>query len=443
MQVTETQNEGLKRGYEITLTATELDDKVTEKLEEARPNVQLKGFRKGKVPMSHMRKMFGKSVLGEALQEAIDGAVNEQIEKAGDRPALRPEVKMKDENWEEGQDVVVTVDYERLPDVPEVAFGDVSIERVTVKVDDKDVEESLANLASSVKTYNDRKKGSKAKADDQVVIDFVGSVDGVEFEGGKGEEYPLVLGSNSFIPGFEDQLIGAKAGDEVDVNVTFPSEYGAENLAGKDALFKVTVQAVKAPEDAKVDDELAKRYGAEDLDALKAQITERLAEEYKDAARAIMKRRLMDALDNVSQFEVPESMVDMEAKQIAHQLWHEDNPDHHGHDHGEIETTDEHKSLAERRVRLGLLLAEVGTKNEISVEESEMRDAIMKQAQAYGAQAGQFLQYLQQNPQAQEQIRAPLFEDKVVDFIVAQANVSEKEIDKAELEAELEKLDQL
>ncbi len=443
MEVKETQNEGLKRGYTITLTATELDAKVDEKLQEAAPNVSIKGFRKGKVPMAHLKKMFGKSVLGEALQESIDGAVNKQLEDSGDRPAMRPEVKMVNEDWEEGQDVEVTVAYEKLPDVPEIDYSKIKVERVNVEVADADVEESLNNLAESATNFESRRKGSKAKDGDQVVIDFVGSIDGEEFEGGKGEAYPLTLGSGSFIPGFEEQLVGAKAGEEVDVNVKFPEEYGAENLAGKDALFKVTVQDVKEPKPAEVNDDLAKRFGADDLEGLKGQIKERLAEEYKEATRAVMKRRLMDALDTEVQFDVPESLTTAEANQIAHQLWHEENPDHHGHDHGEIEPSDEHKKLAERRVRLGLILAEVGTEQKIQVSENEMRDAIMRQAQQYGPQAAQFLQYLQQNPQMQDQIRAPIFEDKVVDYVVGQSDVTDKTISKDELEKEIEKLDQL
>ena len=443
MEVKVTLNEGLKRAFSIKMSSAELDKKVDAKLVEAAPNVSLKGFRKGKVPMAHMKKMFGKSVLGEALQEAIDGAVNEQMEKSGDRPAQRPDVKMTNENWEEGQDVDVTVEYETLPEIPEVDFSKVKIEKVKIDVSDEAINESLSELAKNSNTFKDRKKGSKAKDGDQVVIDFVGSVDGELFEGGAGEKYPLTLGSNSFIPGFEAQLIGAKVDDKLDVNVKFPEEYGAKHLAGKDAVFAVTVHEVKEPAEAEIDDELAKKYGAENLEALKGQIKDRLAEEYNDAARAIMKRHLMDELDGVVTFEIPSSLHDAEASQIAHQLWHEDNPDVHGHDHGAIETTEEHKKLAARRVRLGLLLAEVGNKEEIKITEIEMREAIMKQAQQYGPQAGQFLKYLQENPQMQEQIRAPLFEDKVVDHIVSKAKVTEKTLTKEQLEKEIEKLDQL
>ena len=339
MQVTETLNEGLKRGYAITVPATELEAKVTEKLEEARKDFQMKGFRKGKAPAALMKKMFGKSVLGEAMQETIDKAMRDHFEASGDRPALQPEVKMTNEDWKEGEDVEVSMTYEALPQVPEVAFGELKLEKLVAEIEDASVDEALQNLAASAKDFEDRKKGSKAKDGDQVVIDFKGSVDGELFDGGSAEDFPLVLGSKSFIPGFEDQLVGVKAGDELEVKVTFPEGYGAPNLAGKEASFAVTVKAVKAPKPAAIDDALATRYGAESLDALKEQVRKRLADEYAQASRAILKRRLMDALDERVAFEVPPTLVDVEAKQIAHQLWHEEHHDHHGHEHGEIEPT--------------------------------------------------------------------------------------------------------
>ena len=273
------------------------------------------------------------------------------------------------------------------------------------------------------------------------MIDFKGSVDGEEFEGGAAEDYPLVLGSNSFIPGFEEQLVGVKAGDEKNVEVKFPEEYGAEHLAGKDAVFACTVKEVKAPVAAEVDDELAKKYGAEDLDALKGQIRERLESEYGQAARAVMKRQLLDALDDMVKFDLPPTLVETEAKQIAHQLYHEDHPDDHGHDHGEIEPTDEHNTLAERRVRLGLLLAELGQKAEIQVTDAEMTQAVMQQARQYPGQERQFFEFVQNNPQMRQQLQAPIFEDKVVDYVFELAEVSEKPVSKEELQKAVEELE--
>ena len=444
MQVTETLNEGLKRAYTITVTAAELDAKVQEKLVEAQPEVEMKGFRKGKVPMAMLRKQFGTRLMGDAMQDAIDGAMKSHFAASGDRPALQPEVRMVGgETWAEGQDVVIEMTYEALPPIPEFDAGKVVLERLVVKAEAAAVDEALANLAGSAQSFEDGKKGSKAKNGDQVVIDFAGMVDGKPFEGGSAEDFPLVLGSGSFIPGFEDQLIGARAGDEISVNVTFPESYGARHLAGKAAVFACTVKAVKSPKPAAIDDDLARKYGAESLDALKVQIAERLEAEYLGAARAVMKRALLDQLDALVKFDLPASLVTAEASQIAHQLWHEEHPEVHGHDHGTVEPTDEHRSLAERRVRLGLLLAEMGRKAEITVTDAEMTRAVLAQARQYPGQERAFFEFVQKNPQMQQQLRAPIFEDKVVDHIVAAASVTEKAATKEELQKAVEALDDI
>jgi trigger factor len=350
--------------------------------------------------------------------------------EAGVRPAAEPAMKMTNEDWKEGDDVEVEMSYEALPEIPDVDLGKIKLERLKVVPGDTEVDEALKNLASNAQDFEDRKKGSKAKDGDQVTMDFVGKVDGEAFEGGSAEDYPLVLGSNSFIPGFEEQLVGVKEGEEKDVTVNFPEDYQAEHLAGKEAVFSCTIKAVKAPKDAEIDDDLAKKFGAEDLDALKGQVRERLEAEYGSASRAVMKRAMLDELDKMVSFDLPPSMVEQEAKQIAHQLWHDDNPEVKGHDHGEIETTEEHQKLAERRVRLGLLLAD-----------QEMTQAIMEQARQYPGQERQFFEFIQQNQQMQQQMRAPIFEDKVIDYVAEQAKVTEKEVSKAELEKEIEKLD--
>ena len=444
MQVTETLKDGLKRGYTITVTAAELEAKVNEKLVEAQPDVEIKGFRKGKVPLAIMRKQFGQRLMGDAMQEAIDGAMKSHFEATGDRPALQPEVKMVGgDAWKVGQDVVVEMAYEALPPIPELDASKVKIDRVSVKADDASVDEALNNLAKSSQAFEDKKKGSKAKDGDQVVIDFKGSVDGEAFEGGSGDDYPLVLGSNSFIPGFEAQLVGAAAGDEVSVNVTFPEGYGAKHLSGKAAVFACTIKAVKKPVPAEINDELAKKYGAEDVAALKGQISTSLENEYKGAARAVMKRALLDQLDAMVKFDLPASLVDAEAGQIAHQLWHEENPQEQGHNHAAIETTDEHRKLAERRVRLGLVLAEVGRKAEVTVSDAEMTQAVLAAARQYPGQERQYFEFVQKNQQVQQQLRAPIFEDKVVDHIVASAKVKDKEISKEELQKLVEALDEM
>ena len=441
MQVTETLNEGLKRGYNIVVKADELAAKVDEKLVEARPEIEMKGFRKGKVPIALLKKQYGQRLMGEAMQESIDGAMSKHFEDSGDRPAMQPAVKMTNEDWKEGDDIHVEMSYEALPIIPEVDLKKIKLEKMIAKADEASVEEALANLAETAQDFKDRKKGTKSKDGDQVTIDFLGKVDGEAFEGGAAEDYPLVLGSNSFIPGFEEQLVGVKVDEDVEVTVTFPAEYGAENLAGKDAVFECKIKAVKAPKAAEINDELATKFGAEDLAALKGQISERLETEYAGAARAVQKRNLLDALDKMVKFELPPSLVEAEAGQIAHQLWHDENPDVQGHDHPEIEPTDEHNELAERRVRLGLLLAELGQKAEIQVTDAEMTQAMMNQARQYPGQEREFFEFVQKNPQMQQQMRAPLFEDKVVDYVFELATVKDKEVSKDDLQKAVESLD--
>ncbi|MEZ8015358.1 MAG: trigger factor [Ascidiaceihabitans sp.] len=441
MQVTETLNEGLKRAYSITVTAAELDATVNTKLVEAQPEVEMKGFRKGKVPMAMLKKQFGDRLMGEAMQESIDGAMNKHFEETGDRPAMQPDVKMINEDWKAGDDVNVDMTYEKLPEIPEVDLSTIKLEKMVVKADEASIDEALANLAETAQDFKARKAGSKAKDGDQVVMAFLGKVDGEAFDGGSAEDYPLVLGSNSFIPGFEEQLVGVKAGEEKAVTVSFPAEYQAEHLAGKEAIFDCTISEVKGPVAAEINDEMAKKFGAEDLAALKTQIGERLEAEYGGASRAIMKRGLLDAMDTLVSFDLPPSLLDAEAGQIAHQLWHEDNPEVEGHDHPEIETTDEHKKLADRRVRLGLLLAELGQKAAVEVTDAEMTQAIMNQARQYSGQEREFFEFVQKNQQMQQQLRAPLFEDKVVDHVFAQATVTEKEVSKDELQKAVEALE--
>ena len=441
MQVTETLNEGLKRGYNIVVTAAELSAKVDEKLIESQPTIELKGFRKGKVPLALLKKQYGQRMIGEAMQESIDGAMSKHFENNGERPAMEPAVKMTNEDWKEGDDVNVEMSYEALPTIPEVDLKSIKLKKMTVKADKNSVDEALANLAETAQDFEDRKKGSKAKSGDQITIDFLGKVDGEPFEGGAAEDYPLVLGSNSFIPGFEEQLLDSKVDQEIQVNVSFPSDYGSENLAGKAALFECKVKAIKSPKAMTISDELAKKFGAEDLKGLRTQITERLETEYTGASRAVLKRDLLDSLDKLVSFELPPSLVEAEAGQIAHQLWHDENPEVEGHDHPDVTPTDEHNVLALRRVRLGLLLAELGQKAEIQVTDSEMTQAIMTQARQYPGKEREFFEFVQKNQQMQQQMRAPLFEDKVVDYILELAVVTEEVTSKQDLENSVEALD--
>ena len=442
MQVTETLNEGLKRAYSITLTANELNDKVNEKLREAQPDVEMKGFRKGKVPIALLKRQFGQRILGEAMQETIDGAMSQHFKDSGDRPAMQPSVEMQNgEKWKEGDDVEVSMTYEALPSIPNIDLSKIKLQKLVVKSDKAAIDEALENLASSANDFKDRKKSSKAKEGDQIVLDFVGTVGGEAFDGGSSEDYPLVLGSNSFIPGFEAQLVGCKAGDDKKVNVTFPADYGSKDLAGKEAEFACKIKNVKEPIPAKINDDLATKFGAEDLKALKSQISERLESEYGGAARAVMKRKLLDALDKKAKFDLPPSLVEAEAKQIAHQLFHEENPDIKDHDHENIEPNKEHNKLAERRVRLGLLLAELGQKAEVEVTENEMTQAIMAQSRQYPGQEKEFFEFMQKNEQMQQQLRAPIFEDKVVDYIFEQATITDKKVSKTDLQTAVDALE--
>ena len=439
MQVTETLNEGLKRAYHITIPADELDEKVDAKLREAQPEVEMKGFRKGKVPLALLKKQFGTRLLGEAMQEAVDGAMSQHLEETGDRPAAQPQVAMVGEEWKEGDDVVVSMAYEKLPEIEEPDLSGLQLEKMVVKADDASVEEALQGLADQAKSFED--KEGAAEQGDQVVLDFVGKLDGEPFEGGAAEDFPLEIGSGQFIPGFEEQLVGVTAGEEKAIEVTFPEDYGAEHLKGKPVTFDCTIKAVKAPAKAEIDDELAKQFGADDLESLKGQIRERLEAEYAGAARAVMKRQLLDKLDEQVEFDLPPSLVDAEAKQIAHQLWHEEHPEVQGHDHPEIEPTEEHEKLARRRVKLGLLLADLGQKKEIEVTDAEMTQAMMSQARQYPGQERQFFEFVQNNPQVQQQIRAPIFEDKVVDYIFEMAEVSEREVDTDTLKQAVDQLE--
>lgn len=441
MQVTETKAEGLKREYAMTVPAADMAAKMNAKIEAVRADFTMKGFRKGKAPTALLKKMFGKNIMGEVMQEAVDDAMRTHFDESGDMPSQQPEIAIKNEQFDEGDDLQIEVKYERLPEIPETDFAALKLERLVAEVGDAEIDEALGKLAEQTQNFESRKKGSKAKDGDQVTFDFVGRVDGEAFEGGSAEDYPLVLGSGQFIPGFEEQLVDVKAGDEKEVEVTFPAEYGVDALAGKPAVFSCVIKDVAAPKAADIDDELAKKYGLDDLAALKEQMSERLTGEYGDAARQVLKRNLLDRLDEAVSFELPVGLVEIEAKQIAHQLWHEENPEVQGHDHPEIEATEEHNKLAERRVRLGLLLADIGRKAEVEVTEAEMNQAIFRQAQQMPGQEKAFFDFVRQNPQMLQQIRAPLFEDKVVDYVLELASVEEKKISKAELEKAIEELD--
>ena len=437
MQVTETLNEGLKRALKITIEAAELDSRVDEKLQELKGQVKLNGFRPGKVPVSHLKNMFGKQVMGEVLQETVEAKTKSALDDGSYDPATQPKIDIS--SFEEGKDLEYSVEFDIMPAIPEVDYKGLKLEKMVAEVSEEDLGEALDRLAGDNKTFRTKAKTAKAKKDEAVLIDFEGFVDGEAFEGGKGEDFQLVLGSGQFIPGFEDQLIGTKAGEEVEVNVTFPEEYGAAELAGKEALFKVTVKEVRAPETAELNDEFAKTLGMEDLDKLKDAMKEQMEQGYAQFSRDRLKRNLLDALDEGTEFELPPTMVEQEFDAIWGQI--KSDMEQQGADISEAEKPEEelkaeYEDIAKRRVRLGLLLADIGRKNNVEVSQDDINRKLMEQARQFPGQEKMVFEYYQQNPEALAQIRAPLFEEKVVDFIIEMAEVTEKTVSKDELMAD-------
>jgi trigger factor len=436
----ETENEGLKRAYTLTIPAKDIDARVDGEIKRIAPTVRMPGFRPGKVPPNLIRKMHGEALMRDALNTAVQDSVQQLLADKKIRPAMQPEVEL-DESYETGKDAEVKVRLETLPDVPKPKIEGLKLERLTVEADEKALDEQLKQLAASQARFEDAKKGHKAAKGDQVVIDFVGKVDGVAFEGGTGESMAVVLGSGQLIPGFEDQMIGLKVGDEKQLNVTFPDDYGAENLKGKPATFDIKVNAVKAPGETKLDDEFAKQIGLNDLDQLKGLLRDQQQQELNGLTRTHMKRRLLDQLAAGHDFDVPPSMVEAEYENIMAQLRHEAS---HEADPAaalkEIEgDAEEYRSIAVRRVRLGLLLSEIGAANGIDVTQQEMNRLIGQAAAQYQPKdRDAFVRYVQQNPMAAAQLRAPLYEDKVVDFLFDKAEVSERTVSREELETDLE-----
>ena len=440
MQIKETANDGLKRAYTITLTAKEIDGRVDAEVAKIAPQVKMPGFRPGKVPANLVRKMHGEQLHAQSLNDMIRESVDKVMADNELRPAMQPKVELN-EGYEEGKDAEISVELEILPEVEAPSTDGLEIERLTVPVSDEQVMESIKTLADNNKSYKDAAKSKKAADGDQLIIDFVGRVDGEEFEGGKAENTPLVLGSGMFIPGFEEQLTGTKTGDKKTIEVTFPEDYQAQHLAGKKAEFDVTVQQVKVEGETKIDDEFAKNFGLDGLDKLKELMRGQLEQETAGLTRTQMKRSLLDQLASGHDFAVPQGMVDAEFEQIWTQLQQEaarsEDPEAMLK---EIEAEkDDYRSIAERRVRLGLLLSEIGQQNNVQVTPNEMSMLIQQAAQQYRAEDRErFIQYVQSEPMAAAQLRAPLYEDKVVDFLFDKAEITEREVTREELEAAIE-----
>ena len=433
MQIKETTNEGLKRAYTVTIPAKEIDERVNSEVKKIAPQVKMPGFRPGKVPANLVRKMHGEQLHAQTLNDMIRESVDKVMADNKLRPAMQPSVEL-DEGYEEGKDASLSVELEILPEIDAPEVDGLALERLTVPVTDEQVDEAVERIALNNKT-------KKAADGDQLIIDFVGRVDGTEFEGGKAENTPLTIGSGQFIPGFEEQLTGVKTGDKKTITVTFPEDYPAENLKGKEAEFDVTVQQVKVPTDTKIDDEFAKNLGLEGLDKLKELLRGQLEQETSGLTRTQMKRQLLDTLAAGHDFAVPQGMVDAEFEQIWAQLQQEAarSDDAEAMLKEMEDEKDDYRKIAERRVRLGLLLSEIGQKNGVEVNANEMNMLIQQAAQQYRAEDRErFIQYVQQEPMAAAQLRAPLYEDKVVDFLFDKAEITDREVTREELEAAIE-----
>ena len=442
MNIKEVSAEGLAREVQITVAAADLTSKLENKIDSIKDQVQLKGFRPGKVPVAHIRKTFGEQLMGEIIQETVNETSQNMLTERDERPAMQPEIKLAgevDEVMSGKADLVYDISYEVIPAITLTDFSKLKLEKPVAEVNDERVEEALGRLAEGRKNFEPRAKTAKAKDGDRVKIDFIGRIDGEAFDGGAGEGFDLELGSGQFIPGFEEQLVGAKAGDKKDVEVTFPEEYGASELAGKAAVFECTVHEVSEPKEAEINEEFATSLGMENLDKLKDAIRDQIAGDYDQMSRGHMKKGLLDQLSDTHDFDLPPSMVDLEFNQIWHQFEHElENQEKKisDLDESEDELRAEYRSIAERRVRTGLVLAEVGNNNDIQVTQEELNQGLMQRVQQFPGQEQQVFEYFQQNPEAMAQIRAPIFEEKVVDFIVELASVTEKSVSLEELMVE-------
>ncbi len=444
MQITQTVSEDLRRQFTVTVSASELDSRVTKRLEDMKGKINLKGFRPGKAPLSHLKKQFGKSILGEVVEEAVSEGSQKAITDNALKPAIQPRVEpVGDINAvvDGNVDLSFTVTVDLMPDFTPADVSTLQVEKILADISDAEVDEAVERIAKNVRGYAKRAESEAAQKDDMVTIDFVGSVDGVEFEGGTGKDFNLTLGSGQFIPGFEDQLIGAKGGDKVDVKVQFPTDYHAANLASKDAVFAVTMKNVQSPEASPIDDALAQKLGLDNVATLRERVRDQIRNDYNQATRMHLKRRILDALDKVHEFPLPPAMVEVEFNAIWAQVEAElaregKTAADEGKTDDELKT--EYRKIAERRVRLGLVLGKLGEQNGITITSDEVNHAITARARQYPGQEQQVFQYYAQNPQAQAEIRAPLFEDKVVDFIAELAQVTEKKVAKDVLFADPE-----
>ncbi len=430
MQVTELSAEGLKHQFKIVVPASDLSAKIDERLAEMAKTAAMPGFRPGKVPVGLLKKQYGQALFGEAVEAAVNTSTAKAIEDRGLKPALQPRVDLK--QLEEGKDVEFEVLVEVLPEIGKLDFSGIELERLKAEVPEKDIDEALERIAKANREQKPVDPPRPAQKGDAIKLDFVGSVDGVEFPGGAASDYTLELGSGSFIPGFEDQLVGAEVGKTVDVKVTFPTEYGAPELAGKDAVFKCTIKEIHEFVEKPADDEMAKKNNFENLEAMRKAIGERIGQDYNQISRTMIKRQLLDKLAEAHKFEVPEGLVESEFNAIWQRIEEAKQKGEKLED-DEEKMREEYRDIADRRVRLGLLLADIGRSNSIDVTPEELNQAVMREAMRYQGQERQVLEFFSKNAEAKEQLRAPIFEEKTVDFILELAKVSEKSVTPEEL----------
>jgi len=439
MEVTQTKAEGLSRTFEVKVPASELQSKLDARIEEIRPNMNLKGFRPGKVPAAHVRKMFGRDLMGEIIDKLVNETNQKALEDAELRPAGQPNVHVDGdmEKVVKGEaDLAYHMHVDVMPEFTPVDVKTLKVTRPVAEVADEQVDEALKNLAEQNKQYEPRAKTAKAKDGDAVVIDFVGKIDGEAFDGGSAEQQTIVLGSNRFIPGFEEQLVGVKTGEEKNLEVSFPEDYPSADLAGKAAVFETKVHEVRAPKVAEIDDEFAKGLGLESLEQLKGLISEQLKGELSQASRNKAKRDLLDRLDEAHSFDLPPNMVEAEFQQIWGQLQQEMDAGRitdDDKDKPEEDLKKEYHDIAERRVRLGLVLAEIGRVNDVRITEQEVQQALIREARQYPGQEREVIEFFQKNAGAMAQLRAPIYEDKVVDYILGEAEVTDTTVSREEL----------
>lgn len=442
MQVTETLNNGLQREIKVVVPKMDLALKLESRLHGAKDRAKINGFRPGKVPVAHLRKMYGKSFMAEVVNEILTDAPKSLIAERGEKPAMQPQITMSEDEKEAERvlngelDFEFAIKYEVVPTFELVDHSKIAITRDVVEIPESDVDEQVKTVAKSAQTFAEKK--GKAAKDDRVTIDYLGKVDGVAFDGGAADDAQLLLGSNQFIPGFEDQLVGVKAGDETIINVTFPEAYGAANLAGKAATFDIKVKLVEKAEELVISDETAVSLGMTDLAHLKKVVREQIESQYGNVTRQRIKRAILDKLDAEYQFETPPSMVEAEFGNIWRTISME--LEQNGKTFADEDTTEEearaeYMKLAERRVRLGLVLSQIGEGAKVEVTEDETQRALFEQVRRYRGQEQQIFEFYQKNPEAIASLRAPIFEEKVIDHLLAIVKVTDNNVTKDELMA--------